>query len=91
MSTAMLLASRFNGPTVPLEVIAQEFFGLEPKIAARYAAACTLPVAAARMSTSRMAPWLVHVDDLAKHMDAQFAAARRAHANSSTQPREQRA
>ncbi|QNM96412.1 pyocin activator PrtN family protein [Chitinimonas koreensis] len=87
MNTAMLLAARFESPTVPLEQISDEFFGLSPAKAARQASARTLPVAAMRLTNSQKAPWLVHVDDLAAHIDATRATARAQWANSATAPR----
>lgn len=91
MNTAMLLAGRFDSPVVPLDAIAQEFFGLTPGTAARRANERTLPVPAARLIDSQRAPWLVHVDDLGSYMDKQFQAARKGWADSSTQPRESNA
>lgn len=87
MNTAMLLAARFESPVVLLESVAEEFFGLCPAKARRRAFDCTLPVPAFRLGESQKAPWQIHVDDLAKHIDEQRKAAHRMWANSSTEPK----
>ncbi|GLR13292.1 hypothetical protein GCM10007907_20820 [Chitinimonas prasina] len=78
MNTAMLLAARFNGPTVPLESISEEFLGIERKKALELARLGTLPFPATRLGRTQNAPWLVHVDDLGKALDDAFKEARAA-------------
>lgn len=77
MNTAMLLAARFESPTIPLDAIAEEFFGLSPAKAQRYAGENSLPVPAIRLANSVRSPWLVHIDDLASHIDTQRKAAKK--------------
>lgn len=68
MKTVTMLFARFESATVNLEDIAKEFFGLTPDQAKRQAGTGQLPVPAFRIGKAK-APWLVHLDDLAKHID----------------------
>lgn len=76
MNTAFALLARFESPTVKLEDICYEFFGMSKDKAYQRANLNELPVPTFRCSESQKAPRLVHVDDLAKWMDEQRAAAR---------------
>lgn len=76
MNTAFALLARFESPTVKLEDICEEFFGMEKSKAYERAAVDALPVPTFRGTGSQKAPRLVHVDDLAKHLDEQRAHAR---------------
>lgn len=76
MNTAFALLARFESPTVKLEDICVEFFGMAKEKAYQYAALNSLPVPTFRATESQKAPLLVHVEDLAKHLDDQRAAAR---------------
>jgi hypothetical protein len=75
-TTLYALIQRFNGPTVPLELIAHEFFGLGRDKAYEYAAQNRLPVPTFRCTDSHKSPLLVHVEDLAALLAARRAAAR---------------
>lgn len=77
MNTAFALLARFESPTIPLELICEEFFGLRRDKAYQRAAAEELPVPTFRASDSQKAPRLVHVDDLANFLDAQRATAKK--------------
>jgi len=76
LNTAMLLAARFNGPTVLLESISEEFLGIERKRALEMARLGELPFPATRLGRNHSSPWLVHVDDLGKALDDAFKEAR---------------
>src|SRR5436309_3231394 len=75
-TTVYALIKRFNGPTVPLEVVASEFFGLGKEKAYQYAALNRLPVPTFRCTESNKAPLLVHVEDLAALLDSRRASQR---------------
>lgn len=76
MNTAFALLARFESPTVKLEDICEEFFGMGRDKAYQHAALNNLPVPTFRASDSQKAPRLIHVDDLAKWLDEQRATAR---------------
>ncbi len=68
--TLWMLLAQFNGQaTVSLESICNAYFGMSIQKAAVNAQKCTLPVPAFRMSPSQKSPWLVHLSDLALHID----------------------
>ena len=76
MNTAFALLARFESPTVKLEDICDEFFGMGRDKAYQRAALNELPIPTFRASESQKAPVMVHVDDLAKLLDEHRAAAR---------------
>ena len=76
MNTAFALLARFESPTVKLEEICDEFFGMAKEKAYQCAALNELPVPTFRAG-SQKSPRLVHVDDLAKWLDEQRTAATR--------------
>ena len=61
--------SNLGAPIVPLASICEQFFGLSPRAAQEHAALNKLPVPAFRLRESQKAPLMVHVRDLAKHID----------------------
>lgn len=68
--TLWMLLAQFNGQaTVPLDSICNAYFGMSQQKAAVSAQKCTLPVPAFRLSPSQKSPWLVHLSDLAVHID----------------------
>jgi hypothetical protein len=73
--TLWALLRRFNGPSVPLELISKEFFGMSPRVAADRAALNQLPVPTFRLTASAKAPLMVRVEDLAALVDERHAAA----------------
>lgn len=79
MITALALLSIHKSPTVPLADICQQYLGLGYEEALRKAARAELPVPVFRLNNSRKAPLMVHVKDLAAHIDrARNEAAERA-------------
>ncbi len=77
MNTAYALLARFETPTVPLERICEEFFGMKKEKAYERAALNELPVPTFRAAESQKAPRLVHIEDLARWLDQQRAKARK--------------
>lgn len=75
MNTAFALLARFESPTVKLEDICAEYFGMDKDKAYQLASVNELPVPTFRAG-SQKSPRLIHVDDLAKWLDEQRAAAR---------------
>lgn len=75
VSTSDDLRDRFKPPTVRLDDICAEFFGMDRAKAYQRANLNALPVPTFRAG-SRKSPRLVHLDDLAKWLDEQRAAAR---------------
>jgi hypothetical protein len=75
VNTAFALLARFESPTVKLEDICAEYFGMDKDKAYQLANLNNLPVPTFRAG-SQKSPRLVHVDDLAKWLDEQRAAAR---------------
>lgn len=76
MNTVWLLMARFEKPSVPLEVVCEEFFGMKEKQARMLASAQALPVPAFKMRESEKAKWFIDVRDLADHIDTQRRNAR---------------
>lgn len=75
MKTAYALFARFESPTVKLEDICEEFFGMRKEKAYERASLEQLPVPTFRATDSQKAPRLVHLEDLASWLDAQRAKA----------------
>lgn len=74
-STFFALLAEFNTADIPLEFVAEKYFGLTPQIAVRYAIENKLPCPAYR-GASRKSPWLVNAADLSRMIDEKRAAAR---------------
>lgn len=77
MNTLFLIMAEFESAEIPLDALADKYLGLSPSQAKRRAARQTLPFPAHRGSKSQKAPWLVHAQDLANHLDQQREQARR--------------
>ena len=86
MNTAFALLARFESPTVRLEEICEEYFGMARDKAYQKASLNELPVPTFRASDSQKAPRLVHVDDLAHYLDSQRTKAREEWERSNTIP-----
>lgn len=87
-STYFGLLAEFGEANIPLEKIAQKYFGLSPTEAKRRAPTRTLPCRVFRLSGQK-SPWLVSVADLAELIDQQRekASGRRPAAKHSFAPR----
>lgn len=77
MNTAFLLMAQYEKTALPLSDISEVYFGLSPEEANRRAKLNRLPVPTFQMASSQKSPRLVHVEDLAKHIDTQRTAARK--------------
>lgn len=76
ISTFFALMAEFGTAEIPLEDVAEKFFGLKPDMAKKRAARQQLPVTAYRAGTQK-SPWLVSAQDLANYIDEQRRKARR--------------
>lgn len=75
-STFYALMAEFNTATVELNMICKKYFGINPPEAAKRASLNKLPIPVFRCGTQK-AGWMIHVADLAEHIDSQRQAARR--------------
>ncbi|MCG8991781.1 pyocin activator PrtN family protein [Laribacter hongkongensis] len=71
MNTTFILLAKHETPLIKLEDICEDYFGLSKGEARKRANLNTLPIPTVRMADSNKSPILVHVDDLAKHIDEQ--------------------
>lgn len=69
MKTVFLLMAEFETATIPLEKVAEKYLGMEPEHAARLARTLKLPIPAFRLGGQK-SKWVVHLDDLARYIDA---------------------
>ena len=69
MNTKYALHARFGTPIVALADICEEFFHINKDTAQGKANAGTFPIPVFRMENSKRSPFMVHVDDLANHID----------------------
>lgn len=76
--TAFLLLAQYEQPLIPLETVAADHLCLSERVARERAAANALPFPTMRLGGSQKAPRMVHVDDLAKWIDQEREAARKA-------------
>jgi hypothetical protein len=67
--TEIMLLAVYRTPTVELSRICDQYLGLNPENAGKRAALKQLPFPAFRVRESNKAPYLVHVRDLARHID----------------------
>lgn len=77
MNTIFLLMAEFESPTLPLEQVANKYFGLKDLAKAkRKAAANELPIAFFRTNDkSQKCPWVCDIRDLANLIDTKRKAA----------------
>ena len=78
MKTAFLLMAQYERATVPLSEIAEQYLGMTVPVAQREALMNNLPIPTFRLRDSNKSPLLVHIDDLAEHIDKVRATAKRA-------------
>ncbi|XYQ56785.1 pyocin activator PrtN family protein [Pectobacterium carotovorum] len=71
MNTIFLLMAEFNSATVPLSDISEKYFGLKPATAEKKALIGEFPIPTFRAADSQKAPRMVHIQDLADHLDQQ--------------------
>jgi hypothetical protein len=70
MDTRDALFKEFGEPAVPLANVCQRYLGMKYPTARAAANANELPFPVFRLNDSRKAPWMVHIDDLAEHIDS---------------------
>jgi hypothetical protein len=68
-STYFALLAEFGTAEMPLERVAEKFWGLGELKARQKAVMKTLPVPAYRGAPSERAPWFINAADLAKYLD----------------------
>lgn len=73
LNTEYALLARFESPTISLKDISNEFFGVTPKTAEQQAKAGTFPIPTFKLRESERSPSLIHINDLAAHIDAKLA------------------
>ncbi|AMC33141.1 pyocin activator PrtN family protein [Janthinobacterium sp. B9-8] len=76
MNTTFLLMAQYSKPIVQLKEIAEEYLGLTPREAQREANMNRLPIPTFRLRDSQKAPLMIHIKDLATHIDTTLAVAR---------------
>ncbi len=67
--TELMLLAVHRGVTVELSRICDQYLGLNAENAGKQAALKQLPFPVFRVRDSQKAPYLVHVRDLARHID----------------------
>lgn len=79
MNTMFLLMAEFNSATVALSDISEKYFGMKPATAEKKALLGELPIPTFRAAESQKAPRMVHIQDLADHLDKQREKGRELH------------
>lgn len=68
-NTEQALIDTLGSVTVPLVDVCEDYFGLAPRAAMAAAALNKLPVPTFRLRESQKSPLMVHVRDLAEHIE----------------------
>lgn len=71
MNTVFLLLAEFNTATIALSEVSERYFGMKPSTAENKAGLGQFPVPTFRASESQKAPRMIHIQDLADHLDSQ--------------------
>jgi hypothetical protein len=71
MNTAFLLMAEFETATISLSDVAERYFGMKPSTAESKAAIGQFPLPTFRASDSQKSPRMIHIQDLADHLDRQ--------------------
>ena len=71
MNTMFLLMAEFQTATIALSDVAERYFGMKPSTAENKAAIGQFPVPTFRASDSQKSPRMIHIQDLADHLDRQ--------------------
>jgi hypothetical protein len=69
MNTAFLLFAQYEKSLIPLEDIAEDYFGLTKAESYRLVNEGRFPIPAIRLRESKRAPYLIHIADLADYLD----------------------
>lgn len=76
MNTMFLLMAEYGSATVQLSQVCEKYFGLKPSTAEKRAAMGDLPIPTFRVAESQKAPRMIHIQDLANHIDEQLQKSR---------------
>lgn len=76
MNTIFLLMAEYETASIPLAVVAEKYLGMKAETAAVKATDGTLPIPTFRLADSNKSPRMVHLQDLAEHIDHQREIAR---------------
>ncbi|KQN46668.1 pyocin activator protein PrtN [Serratia sp. Leaf50] len=71
MNTTFLLMAEFETATIALSDVAERYFGMKPATAEVKASRGQFPVPTFRANDSQKAPRMIHIQDLAEHLDLQ--------------------
>lgn len=69
MNTMFLLMAEYETSNILLADIAEKYLGMASTTANKKAAAGLLPFPVYRLGISQKAAWVIHVQDLAEHID----------------------
>ncbi|HCR0138270.1 TPA: pyocin activator PrtN family protein [Klebsiella aerogenes] len=76
MNTMFLLMAEYETTNILLANISEKYLGMAPSTANKKAAAGLLPFPVYRIGSTQKAAWVIHVEDLAEHIDYRRAAAK---------------
>ena len=71
-----LLMAEYETTNILLVNISEKYLGMAPSTANKKAAAGLLPFPVYRIGSTQKAAWVIHVQDLAEHIDYRRAAAK---------------
>lgn len=71
MNTVFLLMAEFQTATIALADVSERYFGMKPATAEKKAVLGQFPVPTFRANDSQKAPRMMHIQDLADHLDEQ--------------------
>lgn len=77
MNTTFLLMAEFETAVVHLSQIAEKYLGMRPSTAEQKAAEGKLSLPTFRVGDTQKAPRMVHISDLAEHIDRRRAEAKK--------------
>ncbi|MGK3630405.1 pyocin activator PrtN family protein [Enterobacter cloacae] len=80
MNTLYFLMAEYETVTPALADIAEKYLGMKPRTAEDKAAVGRLPIPTFRLGDTQKAPRLVHLEDLAHHIDKMREKAQKEHA-----------
>lgn len=76
MNTTFLLMAEFETAVIPLSEIAEKYLGMRPATAENKALTGQLSLPTFRVGDTQKAPRMVHISDLAEHIDRRRAEAK---------------
>lgn len=81
MNTLFFLMAEYDTVTPALSDICEKYLGMKPRTAEDKAALGRLPIPTFRLGDSQKAPRLVHLEDLAHHIEKMREIAQKEHAS----------